>query len=129
MITSIPKVPRYILLLKNCCFRIHTAALLLPLMIFPPILSILQTVSTILLAHNSFLSDSFNHKLNGIDATVLTDGASLSNSLKPLDNYYATVYGSLLERNSGLQRTWFSTRIENCVQQETVDKLTGTDKM
>ena len=125
MMTSTPKVPRYILLLKNCCFRIHTAALLLPLMIFPPILSILQTVCTVMLAQNAFLADSFNHKLNEIDDTVLTSGSSLSNSLQPLNNYYSTIYGSLLQQKPGLARTWFSTRIENCVQQETLDKITG----
>ena len=42
MITSIPKMPRYIMLLKNCCFRIHTTAVMIPAFVVPPITAVVQ---------------------------------------------------------------------------------------
>jgi hypothetical protein len=44
-----------------------------------------------------------------------------------VDNYYSTIYGKLLESASGLQKDWFSTRIEECVYQDTSEKLIGTE--
>ena len=127
MVTSIPKVPRYILLLKNCCYRIHTAALLLPVMVMPPIISILQAACSILLAQNSFVFGSFNEKRTALDEQAFLAGEPISKSLRPLNNYYFSIFGKYFKEGSSLPSKWFSTRLEHCVRQKTLDHLAGMD--
>lgn len=53
--------------LSNVCYRVHGVFLLLPILLFPPIISLLQLISTILSATNSTKLDEFNVKYSEIN--------------------------------------------------------------
>ena len=55
--------------LKNVCYRVHGVFVLLPVLLLPPIISLLQLVATILSALNSTKLDVYDPKYSSIGGT------------------------------------------------------------
>ena len=60
------KLPRFVVLLQNWCYRIHAFILMIPMLLLPPVHSILILVSTILKTYNGSVVDEYNSKINVI---------------------------------------------------------------
>ncbi|CAG5106783.1 Oidioi.mRNA.OKI2018_I69.chr1.g2997.t1.cds [Oikopleura dioica] len=117
--TTVPKFVDYLHISRSFCTKMHLSAMVFMMLLFSPVGSLVQLISTVFTSQTVTIAESFNHKRTVVDGLKLQNALSLLDSMENIQNHYGE--DPRLVRPTDYLMEWYSNRHYNCVYQSNMN--------
>ena len=86
--TTVPKFVDYLHISRSFCTKMHLSAMVFMMLLFSPVASLVQLISTVFTSHTVTIAESYSQKRTVLDGLKLQNALSLLDSMEIIQNHY-----------------------------------------